>query len=470
MRSQPRKNCDPKQAVASDRRISVVYRRIAELKPDPKNPRAHSPKQIRQIARSIDTFSFNVPVLVDSHGKVIAGHGRLEAAKLLGWSEVPTICLEHLTEAQSRAFMIADNRLTENSVWDDRLLAEQLKELSLLDLDFSLEATGFEMGEIDLRIEGLTADSEDGAAFEEAPSTLPAGPPVTRVGDLWLLGSHRVLCGNALDHSAFTALMQDDRAKMVFIDPPYNVPIEGNVSGLGAVHHREFMMASGEMNEAEFTSFLAGAFSLLIRYSADGSLHFVCMDWRHLVELLVAGKQVYGELKNLCVWAKDNAGMGSLYRSQHELVFVFKQRGQAHRNNVQLGQYGRNRSNLWLYPGANSFSRSSAEGNLLALHPTVKPVALVADAILDCTSRRDIVLDSFLGSGTTVIAAQRSGRRCYGLELDPLYVDTIVRRWQAFTHEDAHHESSGRSFKEIEGEVGENEGGQENEQLRNGLR
>jgi DNA modification methylase len=450
--------------------VAVIYRRIDELRLNPKNPRLHSARQIRQIARSIEAFGFNVPVLVDAHFEVIAGHGRVMAARLLGWNEVPIIRLDHLSEDQAKAFMIADNRLTENSLWDERILAEQLKELSVLELDFSLEVTGFEMGEIDLRIDGLTADGEDRAALEEAPSTLPAGPSVTRVGDLWLLGAHRVLCGNALDQAAYAGLMQDDRAQMVFVDPPYNVPIEGNVSGLGAVHHREFMMASGEMNEAEFTSFLAEAFSLLIRSSAEGSLHFVCMDWRHLAELLAAGRQVYGELKNLCVWAKDNAGMGSLYRSQHELVFVFKQRGQAHRNNIQLGQYGRNRSNVWHYPGANSFSRSNDEGNLLALHPTGKPVALVADAILDCTARRDIVLDSFLGSGTTVIAAQRSGRRCYGLELDPLYVDTIVRRWQAFTQQDAHLESSGRSFNQIARKVEESGGGQDDQQLRNGLR
>jgi DNA modification methylase len=439
---------DPGVEDTKNDRIKITYLPIAQLELNPRNPRAHSPRQIRQIARSIEAFGFNVPVLIDSNCEVIAGHGRVMACRILGRTEVPTISMQHLSDAQATAFRIADNRLTENSVWNDRLLAEQRKELSVLDLGFSLEATGFEMGEIDLRIEGLNSPSEADEADDL--SGLPAGPPVSRVGDLWLLGEHRVYCGSALDARAYAALMGAERADLVFTDPPYNVPISGNVSGLGAVRHREFEMASGEMSEAEFTNFLTQALSLLARYSARGSLHFVCMDWRHMEELLVAGRAAYAELKNLCVWAKDNGGMGSLYRSQHELVFVFKNGEGAHRNNVMLGRHGRNRCNVWNYPSARSFSRSGDEGNLLASHPTVKPVELVADAIMDASARRSIVLDGFLGSGTTVIAAERTGRRCFGLELDPLYVDTVVRRWQTFTRNDARHASSGRSFEEIE--------------------
>jgi hypothetical protein len=433
-------------------RLAIIYQPIGDLKLNRRNPRIHSSKQIDQIARSIEEFGFDVPVLIDKRRQVIAGHGRILACQLLGWTEVPTISLEHLSEAQAKAFTIAENRLTENSVWDDRLLAEQLKELSVLDLGFSLEATGFEMGEIDLRIEGLNSPTEADEADDL--SELPSGPPVSRVGDLWFLGEHRVFCGSALDARAYAALMGVERADLVFTDPPYNVPIYGNVSGLGAIRHREFEMASGEMSEAEFTTFLTRALLLLARYSAQGSLHFVCMDWRHMEELLTAGKAAYAELKNLCVWAKDNGGMGSLYRSQHELVFVFKNGEGAHRNNVMLGMHGRNRCNVWNYPSARSFSRSGDEGNLLASHPTVKPVELVADAIMDASARRSIVLDGFLGSGTTVIAAERTGRRCFGLELDPLYVDTIVRRWQTFTRNDARRASSGRSFSEIEDKVG----------------
>jgi DNA modification methylase len=345
--------------------------------------------------------------------------------------------------------MIADNRLTELAKWDDRLLAQQLKDLSLVGLDFSLEVTGFEMAEIDLRIaslENLPAPDDDPADALPEP---PADPPLSKIGDLWMLGNHRVLCGSALDAAAFAVLMGEERAAMAFSDPPYNVPIDGHASGLGAIHHRPFPMASGEMDRTQFTAFLGQACRNLATFTVDGSLHYLCMDWRHLEELLAAGREAYGELKNLCIWVKDNCGMGSLYRSQHELVFVFKRGRGGHRNNVQLGQFGRNRSNVWRYPGANSFARSREEGNLLALHPTVKPVAMVADAILDCSGRGEIVLDAFLGSGTTVIAAERTGRRCYGLELDPAYVDTIVRRWQTLSGGSARHGISGRSFDDL---------------------
>src|SRR5947209_2328501 len=427
----------------------IIYRPIDQLKPDPSNPRRHSQKQIRQIADSIKTFGFNVPVLVDADLNVNAGHGRLLACRLLGITAVPTLCLDHLTPAQARAFMIADNRLTEIATWDDRLLAQQFKDLSLVGLDFSIEVTGFDMGEIDLRIASLDEISDPADDPADALPEFSTQPPVSKIEDLWVLGRHRLLCGSALDGAAFAALMGLERASTAITDPPYNVRIDGHASGLGAVHHRPFPMASGEMDSAEFTSFLAKAFHNLAAFSVEGSLHYVFMDWRHAEELLAAGRDVYGELKNLCVWVKDNAGMGSLYRSQHELVFVFKHGRKGHRNNVQLGQFGRNRSNVWRYPGANSFARGGEEGNLLALHPTVKPAAMVADAILDCSARGEVVLDGFLGSGTTVIAAERTGRRCYGLELDPVYVDTIIRRWQVLTGRSARHAASGRLFDDL---------------------
>jgi DNA modification methylase len=430
-------------------RLEIVYRSIGEMKPDPANARRHGKKQIVKLANSIETFGFNVPVLVDAELNVIAGHGRLAACRELGIAEVPTLCLDHLRPAQLRAFMIADNRLTELAEWDDRLLAQQLKDLSLSGLDFSLEVIGFETAEIDLRIASLDdlPDTDNDPA--DAVPEIPAGAPLSKLGDLWVLGRHRALCGNALDPKDFRTLLGDELAAMVLTDPPYNLPIEGHVSGLGTVHHRPFPMACGEMDGPQFTSFLGQAFRNLAAFSKDGSIHFVCMDWRHAEELLTAARDVYGELKNLCVWVKDNAGMGSLYRSQHELVFVFKHGRNGHRNNVQLGHFGRNRTNVWRYPGANSFARCGDEGNLLALHPTVKPVALVADAILDCSARGDVVLDAFLGSGTTLIAAERTGRRCYGLELDPAYVDTIIRRWQALTGGSARHAASNRSFDDL---------------------
>lgn len=433
---------------ARDGRLAVAYHPLDRLQLDPKNPRTHSGKQVAQIARSIECFGFNVPILVDSRLKVIAGHGRVLACRRLGWRDVPTICLDHLSEAQARAYMIADNRLTEISEWDERLLAEQLKELAALDLDFSLEATGFEMGEIDLRIEGL---SSGGDAKVDPADDIPAnsGPVVTRTGDLWVLGRHRLICGNALDSSAYARLLDGQKAAMVFTDPPYNVPIAGHASGLGKIGHRDFAMAVGEMDEAEFTSFLRNVCLLLTKSTMDGAIHFICMDWRHMGELLTAGKGPYSELKNVCVWVKHNAGMGSLYRSQHEFVFVFKQGHVSHRNNIQLGRFGRCRSNVWSYAGANSFGRGTDEGNLLRLHPTVKPVTLIADAMMDCSARGDIILDAFCGSGSTIIAAERTGRRGYGIELDPAYVDTAVRRWQTFTRDVAYDSLTQRPYDEV---------------------
>jgi DNA modification methylase len=409
----------------------VVIRDIDLLKPDPKNARRHTPKQIRLIGDSIVSFGFNVPILVSADLHVIAGHGRLAAARELGLREVPTIMLDHLTEAQLRAFMIADNRLSELSSWDEKLLGRELKELSDLNLDFSLELTGFDMGKVELLIEGID-EPEGERTLEDETSPATNGPAVSRKGDLWLLGKHRLLCGDALQPENYRTLMGDAKAAMVITDPPYNVPIDGNVSGLGKVRHREFAMASGEMTEVEFRGFLERVCELAARYSQQGSLHYICMDWRHIEALLAAGGEVYDELKAMCVWVKTNAGMGSLYRSQHELVFVFKYGRSRHQNHVQLGQNGRNRTNVWEYAGHSGFGRAGKEGDL-AIHPTVKPVGMIADALKDASSKGDKVLDPFLGSGTTLMAAERTGRVCYGMEIDPLYADATIRRWQSHT-------------------------------------
>lgn len=423
--------------------LEITYVRTTSVKPDTRNPRVHSDKQISQIAQSIESFGFNVPLLIDDQQNVIAGHGRLLAARKMGWEMVPAIKLNHLTESQRMAFLIADNRLTENSSWDQRMLGEQLKILSELELNFDLEAIGFEVPEIDLLIDGLNAVPE-----ADPDDLLPAmsETAVTVSGDLWQLGKHRVLCGNSLIAASYERLMDGAKADLVITDPPYNVVIDGHATGNGSIHHREFAMASGEMSSAEFTDFLRKAMFAARDHSIAGSLAYYFMDFRHMTEILSAGHEVYTEFLNLCVWAKSNGGMGSFYRSAHELVFLFKNGTGSHRNNIQLGKFGRYRTNVWNYPGANSFSRSDSEGNLLALHPTPKPVALIADAIKDCTARGDLVLDPFLGSGTAVIAAERSGRVCYGLELDPLYVDTIIRRWQRQTKLDAVHLETGKTF------------------------
>jgi DNA modification methylase len=433
-------------------RLEVRYRSIASLKRNLKNTRQHSDKQVRQIARSIEAFGPIVPVLIDGSSRVIAGHGRVRAAQLLGLRDLPTICVEHLTEMQVKAFAIADNKLTENATWNLELLGEQFKTLSEVDLGFDPEVTGFEMAEIDLLIEGLApATGSDSDPADEVPKTDER--PVSRPNDLWRLGHHAIFCGDSRDTRSYSLVMDGRKANLVFTDPPYNVKIAGHATGLGKIQHKNFKMATGEMSEGEFTDFLAHVFNQLAHHTIDGSLHYVFMDWGHAGEILTAGKQAYTELKNVIVWVKDNGGMGSLYRSQHELIFLFKNGKECHRNNVQLGQFGRYRTNVWNYPGANSFSRNTEEGNLLELHPTVKPVALVADAIMDVSARGDIVLDSFLGSGTTIIACERTGRTCYGIELDPLYVDTIIRRWQKFTGLSATQAASGRSFDELEKEV-----------------
>ena len=393
---------------------------------------------------SIEEFGFLNPIVIDRNGTIIAGHGRVEAAKLQGMDRVPTIGIEGLSEDQVRAYILADNKLVELGGWDREMLAIELQHLSTLEDIFDISVTGFEVPEIDLLIEEgkQKPDPDDDFVANEQ------GQSVTALGDLWKLGKHRILCGNALKSDSYSRLMGKHRASVLFSNPPYNVKIDGHAGGKGSIHHREFAMASGEMSELEFITFLRTLFELWCRYTAGGSVHYICMDWRHLYEMLAAGRQAYTSLLNLCVWAKNSPGMGSFYRSQHEMVFVYRNGKSQHRNNIQLGQFGRNRTNFWHYPGIQTQSRQSDEGNLLALHPTIKPIALVADALLDATARGEIVLDAFLGSGTTLMAAERVGRTCYGMEIDPLYVHTAIRRWQRYTGENAVHAVSGQTFNE----------------------
>lgn len=428
--------------------LQIRYLPPGQIRPDPTNPRQHGKRHVRQVAKSIEAFGFNAPILIDNEGRIVAGHGRHAAALLLGLALVPTICVGHLSPEQRRAYMVADNRLGDLSKWDGQALAGIMLELAEADLSFDIEAAGFSVGEIDLMV------AASAGASEEADDTVPEpGPSVTGLGDIWDLNDHAVLCGSALEETSYAAILGDDVADLVFSDPPYNVPINGHVGGLGKIQHREFAQAAGEMSEEEFTKFLLKALQLAARFSRKGSLHYWAMDWRHLYELAVAARAVYTDQVNLCVWGKTAAGMGSFYRSQHELFGVWRKGKARHRNNVELGRFGRSRSNLWRYPGANSFGRSSDEGNLLELHPTVKPVALVVDAVLDSTCRNDLVLDPFLGSGSTLIATEKVGRRCRGIELDPSYVDTIVRRWQRWSGSLARRRSDGRLFDELEAEA-----------------
>jgi DNA modification methylase len=423
--------------------LSVIYKKLDELISSPCNGRTHSKRQIRQISRSIETFGFLSPILTDSQDVIIAGHGRAAAARALGMSSVPTVPIEHLSPDQIRAFMIADNRIAQNAGWDESILAIEFQHLLSLDTTFDITTTGFEIPEIDLIIEGtdLKVDAED--TFES-----PRESSVSSLGDLWLLGKHRIFCGSALERASFVNVMANRKANLAFLDPPYNIRIDGNVSGKGAIRHGDFAMASGEMTTQQFTDFLTNSLQSAAAFSVDGSIHFVCMDWRHLGEVLAAGERAYDSLLNLCVWAKDKGGQGSFYRSAHEFVFVYRNGKHRHRNNIQLGQFGRYRTNVWNYPGVSTLCRQGHEGNVLAFHPTVKPIAMVADAMLDCSARGDVVLDSFLGSGTTLIAAERVGRVCFGIELNPLYVDVAIRRWQQHTGNGAIHSGSGKTFRE----------------------
>ncbi|HEY4940662.1 MAG TPA: DNA methyltransferase [Rhizomicrobium sp.] len=414
---------------------------IAKLRPRARNPRTHSKKQIRQIADSIKEFGFLNPVLVDKDYGIIAGHGRVEGAKLLGMTGVPTVRVDHLTETQIRGYVIGDNKIALNAGWNVELLKLELKELSE-NLGFDVTLTGFETAEIDQLIIGEEADPDD-----TVPAVDTTRRAVSRPGDLWRVGRHFVLCGDATKAESYRELLQGEEAQMVFTDPPYNVRIQGHVSGLGKAKHEEFAMASGEMCASEFTRFLSDVFLNLANYSADASIHYICMDWRHMGEVLEAAKDRYTELKNLCVWAKTNGGMGSFYRSQHELVFVYQAGAGSHINNVELGKHGNYRTNVWSYAGMNSFGANrDAE---LALHPTVKPVALVADAIKDASKRNGIILDAFGGSGTTLLAAHRTGRRGYALEISPQYVDTIVKRMEDATAEKAVLHKTGESFSAV---------------------
>jgi DNA modification methylase len=424
----------------------------AGLRPYARNARTHSKKQVRQIADSIRRFGFTNPVLISDEAEIIAGHGRVEAAKLLGLETVPALRLSHLDAAERRAYVLADNKLALNAGWDQDLLAIELQ--ALIDLDFDVSLTGFSTAEIDLTLDTARARDPDATGAEEDEIPAIRDVAVTRPGDVWRLGRHRLLCGDARQVASYAALMQGERAHLVFTDPPYNVPIDGHVCGQGRVRHREFAMGVGEMSNAAFTDFLVESLGGMAGVSRDGAIAFVCMDWRHMGELTAAGRQVFSELKNLCVWNKTNGGMGTFYRSKHELIFVFKVGDAPHTNTFGLGDGGRYRTNVWDYAGISSLSSTRADE--LAMHPTVKPTALVADAIRDCSKRGEIVLDGFGGSGTTLIAAELTGRKARLIEYDPLYCDVILRRFHRLTGKPGALETTDEAFDvlEVEREIG----------------
>lgn len=428
--------------------LEITYLPSSSLRPNPRNARTHSKRQIRQIADCIGLSGFLNPILLDDANMILAGHGRLEAAKLLRLQTVPTIRATGLTEAQKRAFVLADNKLAEKAGWDRKLLVAELGELAVLlpPLELNLTITGFDAPEIDALFADLGPVREDPA--DQVPHV--SSCPCTQRGDLWCLGPHRLLCGDARLATDVGLLMGAEVARVTFTDPPYNVPIQGNVQGRGRIKHPEFAFASGEMTPQEYREFLQQSLRQVARVSCDGAIVFVCIDWRHMTELRQVGTEMFTELKNVVVWNKTSPGQGSFYRSQHELIFVFKVGTAEHRNCFGLGAHGRMRSNVWSYPGTNSFRAGRQDE--LAMHPTVKPVALVADALRDCSLSGELALDLFMGSGTTLLAAEKIGRVCYGLECEPAYVDVGVQRWQAYTKSDAVLAGDGRTFDEVRAE------------------
>lgn len=432
-----------------DLHLKIEYVPLASLKDNPLNPRLHPDRQIKVLARAISKFGFLVPILIDQGEMIVAGHARAAAARKLKLATVPVVRVEHLTSAELRALMLADNRLSDLSTFDDALLVENFRLLEIDTAKLDLELTGFTMGEIDVLLDPPVTNGKPDPDHEPIP---PAqDPPVNLVGDVWQLGVHRLACGSALEPEVWNALMRGEKAVMSISDVPYNCKIAGHVSGLGKLRHEDFVMASGELSRSEFVAFLGTAFHELVRNSVDGSLHYTFIDWRGLGQMQDAGEGRFSELKNVIVWDKGAGSMGSLYRSAHEFIYLWKAGRGSHVNNVALGKFGRNRTNVWRYPGVRGF-RHSDEGDLLALHSTPKPVRMIADAILDVTRRGDLVLDAFLGSGTSIIAAERVGRRCYGCELDPKYADTIIARFERHSGEPAIHLATGLTFAQVAAE------------------
>jgi DNA modification methylase len=411
---------------AVSRDLSPKLVKVADLKALGHETRKHSFSQVAKLARSLDEFGFVLPVLQDEQGRVVAGWGLVLAARKLELLEVPAVTLSDLSEAKLRLLRLALNKLGDESEWAKEALAKEFTDILALEPHIDLEVSGFDPGEIDVALSFGAEDEEDTIPLID-PNTESRAKP----GDLWLLGDHRIYCGDALDPSSYERLLGDEQVQMVFTDPPWNVPIEGNVSGLGRVKHKDFAQASGELTPAQFEDFLVNGLEQSVKRSTDGAIHFICMDWRHLGEILRAGEKLYTELKNLCVWNKTNGGMGSLYRSKHELVFVYKVGKGPHINNIELGKNGRNRYNVWDHAGQNALGATSKRK--LDLHPTVKPVGLVADAIRDCSNFDGIILDPFGGAGTTIIAAERTKRKARVIEIEPRYVDVSIERWERFT-------------------------------------
>lgn len=409
---------------------------LKKLRPWPRRARIHDNGKLEALIASIRSHDLIDPIIVNAENIILSGHLRVAAHASLGWPTIRAIRVTHLTQAEQAAYVLAANRLPERGGWDREILALEFADLVDIRTDLDLRTTGFEPAEIDLAL-GREPDPEE--------PLVPAPKPdaVSQTGDIWLMGAHRMICGDCLREEVWKRLMGDDVARMAFWDAPYNLKVKGHVT---SKEHAEFAMASGEMRSDEFVSFLRSAGSLAVDWTIDGGIHFVCMNHGHLDELFEALKPVFFSRLNLCVWEKNNGGMGSFYRSRYEMIAVYKVGTAPHVNNVQLGKFGRNRSNVWSYPGANSTSQSR---KVLADHPTPKPVAMVADAILDASNPNDVVIDGFAGSGTILLAAEQTGRRARGIEIDGRYCDVAIRRWQAMTGRRATLAETGEDFEMV---------------------
>ena len=427
-------------------KLQIKNLKLGDIHAYKNNAKKHPESQVQQIISSITKFGFNNPILIDENNEIIAGHGRFMAAQVMNLETVPTVKLSHLTDAQKRAYRLADNKIAENGGWNKELLSLEIKDLEKICLNdnFVIQDIGFNDAELD-SIVNFT-DTKPINPKTNAVPFIPEDEIISKPGDIWQLSKHRIICGDSLNPETFAKLFENDKADMILQDPPYNVKIDGHVCGSGIIKHKEFAMASGEMTADEFTQFLMNNFALCKQYSNNGSLHYNFMDWRHVLEITTAGKNIFDKFINMCVWVKTSGCMGSLYRSQHELCFIFQNGKGSHNNNVQLGKYGRYRTNVWQYAGVNTFGKHKQDG---IMHPTVKPIEMLKDAILDVSKRGDIVLDSFLGSGSTLIACQQSGRICYGIEYEPLYIDTTIRRFQNLFGIDAINLSIDKTYNEI---------------------
>lgn len=410
------------EALPANDQLQVQYKPIGDIHPYGANPREHPRHQLAKLKKSIARNGVVQPLIIDEQGQIIAGHGVYLAAKQLGLRELPTVTLYGLSDTDKRRLRIALNKLGDLSRFTTEVLKGEMLAILAEEPELDVEELGFEVAEIDVLIHA-DADLDDDRLPEAA------GEPRAKPGDIWKLGDHIIGCGDARDADFLGRVMAGVLADAAFLDVPYNVSIAGHATRSG--QHGEFVMASGEMSNDEFVDFLGEALEPAKDVTRDGGVHFICIDHHHVDQVITAAQPLYGARLHICVWNKSNAGMGSLYRSKHEFVAVYRVGMAQHLNNVQLGRYGRSRTSVWDYASVNTVGTSRAAE--LKLHPTVKPVALVADAIKDVTRPGDVVLDTFLGSGTTLIAAERTGRRCRAIEYSPAYIDVAIERWIAIT-------------------------------------